>query len=83
MLPAETAVFFHFQTVRIIFLVFHCVIISLLAFCAGERNFYAHNNGTSFILQGQRSAGRLPPFAVFWRCFSDTPDNAPKKDPHR
>lgn len=42
MLPAETAVLVHFQTIRIILLVFVCVIVSLLALGAGERNFNAH-----------------------------------------
>lgn len=41
-LAAETAVLVHFQTIRIILLVFVCVIVSLLALGAGERNFNAH-----------------------------------------
>ena len=42
MLPAETAVLVHFQTIRIILLVLHCVIVSLLALGAGQRDLYAH-----------------------------------------
>ena len=41
-LAAETAVLFHFKSVRIVLLVFLCVIISLLAFSAGECNFDSH-----------------------------------------
>ena len=42
MLPAETAVLVHFQTIRIILLVLHCVIVSLLALGAGQRDLNAH-----------------------------------------
>jgi hypothetical protein len=45
-LPAETAVFAHFQSVRIVLLVFHRVVVALLAFGASQSDFYAHN-GTS------------------------------------
>ena len=41
-LPAETAVLVHFQTVGIVLLVLVCVIISLLALRAGERDLNAH-----------------------------------------
>ena len=48
MLSAKTAVLVHLQTVGIVLLVLHCVIIPLLALCAGERYSNAHN-GTSYI----------------------------------
>ena len=41
-LTAETAVLLHFQTIRIILLVLHCVIVSLLALGAGQRDLNAH-----------------------------------------
>lgn len=41
-LMAETAVLLHFQTVRIVLLVLHCVIVSLLALGAGQRDLNAH-----------------------------------------
>ena len=41
-LTAETAVLLHFQTVRIVLLVLHCVIVSLLALGAGQRDLNAH-----------------------------------------
>ena len=41
-LPAETAVLVHFQTVRIVLLVLLCVIVSLLALGAGQRDLNAH-----------------------------------------
>ena len=41
-LPAETAVLVHFQTVGIVLLVLVCVIVSLLALSAGERDLNAH-----------------------------------------
>lgn len=46
-LAAELAVFVHFKSVGIVFLVLGRVIISLLAFRAGEGNFNAHF-GTSY-----------------------------------
>ena len=39
---AEPAVFVHFDSVRIVLLIFHRVVVSLLALLAGQRNFYAH-----------------------------------------
>ena len=42
-LAAETAVLFHLKSVRIVLLVFLCVIISLLALGACEGNFDSHN----------------------------------------
>jgi len=45
---AETTIFVHFQPVRIIFLVFHCVVITLFALCASQGNLYPHI-GTSCI----------------------------------
>jgi hypothetical protein len=45
-LAAEPAVLVHFQPVRVILLVFHGVVVALLAFCAGKCYFDSHN-GTS------------------------------------
>ncbi len=45
-LAAEAAVLVLFKSVRIVLLVLFCVIISLLALRACERNFDSHN-GTS------------------------------------
>src|SRR5699024_311902 len=39
---AETAVFAHFQPVRIVFLVFHCVVVALFALRASQGYFYPH-----------------------------------------
>jgi hypothetical protein len=41
MLAAESAVFFHLQAVRIVFLVFHGIVIPLFALGAGQRYFFA------------------------------------------
>lgn len=42
MFPAKTTIFFHFQSVGIILLVFHCVVVSLFALAACQSNFYSH-----------------------------------------
>ena len=41
-LTAELAVFAHFKSVGIVLFVLGCVIVSLLAFRAGESDFNAH-----------------------------------------
>ena len=46
MLSAELAVLLHLKTVRVILLVLHGVVVSLLALRASQSDFYAHN-GTS------------------------------------
>jgi len=46
MLFAEAAILVHFQSVRIVLLVFHCVVVALLAFRASQSDFHSHN-GTS------------------------------------
>jgi hypothetical protein len=43
MLLAELAIFGFFQAVRRIFLVFHCIVVSLLAFGACQNDLFAHN----------------------------------------
>ena len=48
-LSAESAVLLHFETVRVILLVFHGVVVSLLALGASQSDFHAHN-GTSLNL---------------------------------
>ena len=45
-LSAESAVLLHFETVGVILLVFHGVVVSLLALRTSQSDFYAHN-GTS------------------------------------
>ena len=46
MLLAESAILLHFETVGVILLVLHGVVVSLLALRASQSDFYAHN-GTS------------------------------------
>jgi hypothetical protein len=41
-LAAELAILLHFKSVGIVLFVFGCVIVSLLAFRAGESDFDAH-----------------------------------------
>ena len=48
-LSAESAVLLHFETVGVILLVLHGVVVSLLALRASQSDFYAHN-GTSLKL---------------------------------
>ena len=45
-LLAETAVFAHFDTVRIIALILHRVVIALLALRAGQRDLHAHTSSS-------------------------------------
>ena len=48
-LSAESAVLLHFETVRVVLLVFHGIVVSLLALGASQSDFNAHN-GTSLKL---------------------------------
>ena len=41
-LSAESAVLLHFETVRVVLLVFHGVVVSLLALGASQSDFHAH-----------------------------------------
>ena len=41
-LLAESAVLVHLQSVGTVFLVLHCVVVSLLAFCARQSDFNSH-----------------------------------------
>jgi len=41
-LSAESAILVHFKSVRIVLFVFHCVIVSLLAFCTCHCNLNSH-----------------------------------------
>ena len=41
-LPAEGAVFVHFQSVGIVFLVFHRLVVSLFALAAGKGDSFSH-----------------------------------------
>ena len=45
-LLAESAILLHFETVRVVLLVFHGIVVSLLALGASQSDFNAHN-GTS------------------------------------
>lgn len=47
-LSAELAIFVHFKSVRIVFLVFHRVVVALLTLSAGKRNFNSHNGTSRF-----------------------------------
>jgi len=47
-LSAESAVLLHFETVRVVLLVLHGVVVSLLALGASQSDFNAHY-GTSLI----------------------------------
>ena len=42
MFAAKPAILAHFQSVRIVFLVFHGVVVALLALSAGKGNFDSH-----------------------------------------
>lgn len=46
MLPAESAVLVHLESVGGILFVFHCVVVALLALCACKSDLNSHN-GTS------------------------------------
>ena len=48
-LLAESAILLHFETVRVVLLVLHGVVVSLLALGASHSDFHAHN-GTSLKL---------------------------------
>ena len=48
-LSAESAVLLHLETVGVILLVLHGIVVSLLALRASQSDFHAHN-GTSLIL---------------------------------
>ena len=41
-LAAEPAILVHFQSVRVVLLVFHRVVVALFALCAGESDFDSH-----------------------------------------
>ena len=45
---AETTILVHLESVRIVLLVFHCVVVALLALSAGECNFYSHDGTSRF-----------------------------------
>ena len=42
MFLAESAIFLHFNTIRIVLLIFHRIIVSLLAFCTCKNYFSSH-----------------------------------------
>ena len=47
-LSAEPAILVHFKSVRIVFLVFHGVVVALLTLSASEGNLYSHNGTSRF-----------------------------------
>ena len=47
-LSAEPAILVHFEPVWVILLVFHCVVVALLAFSASQSNFNSHNGTSRF-----------------------------------
>ena len=59
MLTAKTAVLVHLQTVGVVFLVFHCIVVALFAFVASQGNFNPHVLGTSLVIIRTRRI--LPP----------------------
>jgi len=48
MFAAKPAILIHFKPIRGVFLVFHCVVVSLFALVASESDFYSHR-GASLI----------------------------------
>ena len=47
-LLAESAVLVHFETIGIVLLVLHCIVVSLFAFCASKCYFYSHVDSPLF-----------------------------------
>ncbi len=47
-LPAESAELIHLKSVRVVFLVFHCVVIALFALCACQCHFNSHDGTSRF-----------------------------------
>ena len=45
---AEPAILVHFKPIRIVLLVFHCVVVALLTFCASKCDFNSHNGTSRF-----------------------------------
>ena len=45
---AEPAVLIHFKSVRVILLVFHCVVVALFALCASECDLNSHDGTSRF-----------------------------------
>jgi hypothetical protein len=44
-LAAKPAIFIHFKPIRVVFLVFYRVVVALLAFRTGKRDFNSHVDG--------------------------------------
>ena len=63
-LLAESAILLHLETVRVILLVLHGVVVSLLALRASHSDFYAHYrhllNFASLYIRGHRKIWRIP-----------------------
>ena len=59
MLLAETAVLAHFDTVRIVALILHRVVIALLALRAGQRDLHAHTSSSHTRHLLFRNAGKI------------------------
>ena len=45
---AEPAILVHLKPIRIVLLVFHCVVVALLTFCASKCDFNSHNGTSRF-----------------------------------
>ena len=82
MLLAETAILAHFQSVGIVFLVLHRVVVSLLALVASQSNLHAHL--THLLIRLGCPTARGQPFASLLRSFSPPTEakSAQKKSTH-
>jgi hypothetical protein len=77
-LSAESAVLLHFETVRVVLLVLHGVVVSLLALGASQSDFNAHN-GTSLNLPPCITPSRKNLVSGHYNCHSGAEKGAQKK----
>ena len=73
MLLAETAVLAHFDTVRIVALILHRVVIALLALRAGQRDLHAHTSSSHTRHLLFRNAGQIDACQTCSLIISDSP----------
>ena len=67
MLSAEATILIHFESVRVIFLVLHSIVVSLLAFTAHHCNFYSQVGTSQLFLSFRRQSTRrhrIPPMQL-------------------
>jgi hypothetical protein len=72
---AEAAILVHFKPVRVILLVFHCVVVALFTFSASKCYFYSHNGTSRFteiffaftLCKSKRLPRFKPLFMPFWK----------------